>query len=458
MDVVPSDNLPGMTAYLTQKRRAERAAKKEEKALKKEARIVSSATLSINHLPLTETDTRKSHKNLLIEPEHLLRRMPNFKEIVREKFSTQRPHEEARPKKINLEKAKQERIKILEGKLEVVVPPIQKPGSEGRLAPPRPFLDPKSKSKRSSKSSSSSSKVKVVDYLRTSADILDETRREITGKFRLPFEQLSYPLSRRNSKIYASGESNSSEESFFCIGVDTETREEKALKARQKANANRLERDTNPTGLSGKGTDPWVDPPPKYCRLCRKAGISGMQGLCRDCERAFMRHKQVVRESPGSWTSSCHSAEEIKPTPPSKDRETLLLKGNSHEHQPVLCNANNKDLPPIPHEVEIIEPTPQRRSTHALLNNDGSDDERFRRWQSKELKAEFEKSRKQFPVWAQAYENEDYLVYNRGKKEGQTPLVAAGEEPKREGPDERNTNFYKFWDEILPKTPKIGRR
>ena len=83
--------------------------------------------------------------------------------------------------------------------------------------------------------------------------MLDETRREIQGKFKEPFEHLGYPsfsLARKTADHDGEGGSNGdSDESFFCLG----DREPGFLAVREGRSASVMV-SVSPTGGTKSGT------------------------------------------------------------------------------------------------------------------------------------------------------------------------------------------------------------
>jgi len=481
MDIAASDDLPEMTAYLTQQNRAQRKAEKEKKAAaamaapnstrqtkppkvpEKEKKVSATTTTSSTRKALpalpTVPDNKKTETKRTLAPatapikKPSLRRQPNF---ISENLGSE--NQKRRVSSVeNLAKLQVLRTRIREGKLEKVVPPPSNSFSEGRLAPPRPTQNPflrhvpsRSSSKRtaprSGKNSSASSR--VVSLIGTSADLMDATRREIAGKFRPPFEHLNHQAwwDEKTKERKERKGSEGSIESFCCVGEEVPKKEEdkvQALKQRQTENGKRV---------SGEGTSPWVKAGPSSCRLCGKGGVGGVRGLCRECEDDFMRPEdspKIRRRS--SWSSSCCSDDEVKPTPPLKDRNTLLLR-NQVDGSKLVYQINQQDeyhqklqAKTKSNRPEILEPTPQRPiSQRAIFDYESdseseseseSEEENHRNWQTRSMKDEFEKSQKLFSRWSSA------LGEDVGFQE-ETPLVGKGQV-------ERDSHFYDFYDDLL---------
>ena len=130
-----------------------------------------------------------------------LRRKPNFSESLRECLGNRKPTAEITHHKPEVEGIKRVHIlrdRIREGKLEKIIPPPRVPGTEGRVATsrsktPTPPRTSHNKLPRSAPS-------KFVEFMDSGVELLDETRKDLAGKFRPPFEHLSYPSLPRLGK------------------------------------------------------------------------------------------------------------------------------------------------------------------------------------------------------------------------------------------------------------------
>jgi hypothetical protein len=133
----------------------------------------------------------------------------------------------------------------------------------------------------------------------TSADVLDATRREVAANIRKSTERA---ISVVRSPFEHSGydSDSDSDASFFCVGEGEKTFEQ-------------LDRERR---FSGQGTDPWTDGQQRACRMCRKARPAGVRGLCRECERRFRRPKTMVIGYDGDGDDE---RGEVRPPPPPKD-------------------------------------------------------------------------------------------------------------------------------------------
>ena len=206
--------------------------------------------------------------------------------------------------------------------------------------------------------------------------MLDETRREIQGKFKEPFEHLGYPsfsLARKTGND--EGESDGdSDESFFCLGdrepgllevrarrsgsvsVSPAGREEagnetgttiKSVNKREgrknlydlprpKTRGKGSERGgSRISGFArGRGRDVQISPPPeevlKRCKLCGLGIASSYRGLCTECEADLSplgRENHMPRLE--VKYSDSEYEDDIPPTLPLKIRKQALAREKS---------------------------------------------------------------------------------------------------------------------------------
>jgi hypothetical protein len=451
-----------MTSYLTKQHRVDKAARKEEK-------LMVSANNSGSYRPLRDTVDRTEE---YAESFPRLRRMPKFTDIVKERLNIKSAHSqqqnlEGEDSVKNLQKLRQD---MKEGRLEQVVPPRQPSRTESRLAPPQDrFVDQPTRvsgesirarsssrhrssshqrnSSRGRKTRSTSSK--LADYIRTSADILDEKRRDVQSKFQAPFEHLNYPSFSLSQRVSVS--SSKSAESFWCIGEDTE--EQKAstqaihgLKANQQKSAGRGRR------LSGVGVNPWTNHVPDNCKHCGQFAMIGRQGLCEECEyRGRGRGLGYTNQYPDSDIK-----DDIRPTPPLKDHKLLSMRRERDPQRVFQVGTRSSDdekPPPVPVKDmgsrPIFNPTPPRQySQSARVEEEGDDEEEwYLNWKTSSQRDEFEKTQSMFGRWSLNFENDD-----PGKKteEGEAPLIEGkGRRNEKKKDLSRDTNFYGFYDDVL---------
>jgi hypothetical protein len=442
-DIAPSDNLPEMTAYLTQQMRIEKAARKEEN-------MIVGANSSGRYVPLKDADRKKTDKESSACLPPVLRRKPKFTGLVKESLGAQKEKHKSRGRTdVDPREFQDLRAAMRDGRLERGVPPVPA-RAEGLLLPPNclaqdPFLDPKStRTLRSKKSSSTSSR--VASYMGTSADYMDETRRELAGRFRPPFEHLNYPsfsLSHRNPASKRKGSADSTQ-SFFCIGEGDSGKTSPEPTRR----------------LSGEGTSPWDPAPLQACRLCRNNWARGIRGLCEDCEKDFMRPKTVKFDS-SSGSSYSHD-DEFKPTPPLKDKKTFSINRKEVPSKCVFHTGADergerpklplKDIPlksglrlasanfrPI-----VVEPQRQD-SQKAKVEGVEGDNDRYTNWQTRSMKFEYDRAQKAFARWSACYENGDFDSFEEDEL---APLIGRRTLLAKDS-FKRHSSFYKFWDEIL---------
>lgn len=451
----PPEPLPEMTTFLMLERRLEKGVREKERAT---ARI----HLSDARSPKSKPTVRK-HSSRPNQTPPPLRRKSNFSETLRECLGSHKSTNEKNdrnPDMNEMTKIHVLRDRIREGKLEKTVPPAHVPETDVRLAPPRsrnPALEPSSPGdSRSKKPSPTPSK--FTEFIDKGADILDETRKDLAGTFLPPFENLNYP-SFSHSRKKPRRNSDASDMSFCCIGeiesakdVEAPTKETQALKKRQQQSATRL---------SGEGTNPWSQPPAAACRLCRRPGVRGIRGLCNECETDFVRPKA------GQYEFLFPSNEEdgIKPTPPLKDLEILISKTSkrtkevgakrkSISHPNIDKKERHKPEGSVKAELrmtgtdnypQIIKLAQQQKSHEAIIDGE-SDDEKYKSWQTPEMRAEYERTKSLFKRWSNWNEADDFESF--GKEHSSAPFIAReGARPETGG--RRCSEFYDFYDELL---------
>jgi len=424
----PGERLSESTAFLTKEHH-------EKKAFRKQEKIMSSANSSGSYLPLKESKALPGS----IAPAPKLRHKAKLPDLLKGQPSrlSDWSGSSSSTDKENLAAMKSLQTAMKTGKIEKVVPPPILPEQEGRMAPPRgPLLLPASKPTAQKTKFGPN---KAVEYIVASADILDETRREITSKFRPPFDQLnhsSFSFSKR-----ASASSSTSSYSFCCLGESDADRKEKPAKT-----------DHPERRLSGDGIDPWAQTIVQDCRLCRKPGVGGMKGLCNGCEMKFNR--------PQTMRSSSSSSSDVKPTPPLKDRRTLSLRRDKTNGQLV----SHLDIPRqkeglrlakngSPHKPTIVTPVPLRQELQRCVVESGDEcDDKVTRWQRK---AEHDRDRVQDQLerWSKLYGSGNGHAGDFAGEEDEeddlTPLILSKDSGNSLKPTQRTTTFYGFWDELL---------
>lgn len=189
---------------------------------------------------------------------------------------------------LGVEELKAIRTMMRDGTIEKVVPPLSSPPPcyMPQMVHPPASLARARRSRPTSTLKSKSSAKKLVEYFAVSADLLDERRRDFTGKLPATFRGLR----------------SDSDEDFFCVGEDGEDTDDPFV----------FDKDRR---FSGPGTSPWTDTSsgPSSCRRC-KILTYGFRGLCARCAL-----------TPSS--SFDDYAEDFRPTPPLKDMKSPKIEG-----------------------------------------------------------------------------------------------------------------------------------
>jgi hypothetical protein len=458
-----------MTSYLTQQHRIQKDIHKEDK-------VIKNANSNGSYLPLND----KANK---------LPTIPRVNGKFVKNGWSRKSVEEVKRQEANIEKLQTLRTAIRDGKMEKVVPP-----PKGMLFPPtNPFRNPppaesshpstsrtKEESRghsrnrnRHSKSKFTSKKV-LTTYISNTGDVLDATRREIKEKLLPPFEHLNYPsfsLSRRASY--------SSDDSFYCIG-EGEAEHEANTKAVKELKACYQESDhyQEPHASSGEKTNPWIFPDGdkkkrEKCRLCRNLAWDGDEGtgLCQKCEREFERPKtrvfglELTNNKNGEYKEE---EEEIKPTPPLKDKKIIArkdLKMRFHFEPEEMEMEEMKPAVPRKDEVNkfprqdvrshpVLERNfnPERKSSQrAKIEEEGYQYEVYSNQPTKQKKVVVdEKTRNVFEKWGKAYGSGDFGNFDKREEYGSvTPLIEKSGREKKKSAVSRRSSFYGFWDDVL---------
>lgn len=191
-------------------------------------------------------------------------------------------------------------------KLRVVIPPTQIAPKEHRSAPALPL---------SSRGYLITSPRAMISPDPRTAGAADAS----AGKFQDPFTRPGSP-SRRNSAVFPISEKN----------------EDKAV-------GSKPARGDEETKLSGKGKNLWREGPLDPCRLCKKGSAVGIRGLCGECEGEFASPHTLVQPGAGGGYG-----DEVKPTPPLKDKNFLSSGKIAGEGRPASevdggSGSNNDD-------------------------------------------------------------------------------------------------------------------
>lgn len=353
------------------------------------------------------------------------------------------------------------------GKMEQVIPPSrnsQSPTTGGRLIPPPKFsfdysprtsndssrggsssYQTSSESKRHSERSrkSKSSSRKLADYIRTSASILDEKRRDVQSKLQAPFENISHSLLSRNA-------SNASiNESFWCIGDERPLEETKPQRnTQQKKNESKGHKEEKkpvvpiqPEKRHERRAEeaPWAAHPPEHCKICHKFTSLNIQELCQECMALFNNPQESAQSSkPNSdseWEDDLRLSEEeeneIKPTPPLKDRNTLSMRKSPTLSAHIYYQSVTEDKRGVVPLKDmglrpIFNPVPE---------------------QSKPKTYSFEYDGEGgFLDWDTAVRRDEEV--SPLEENDQTPLIKRKKRGNVKEPV-RNTEFYRFYDDVL---------
>ena len=350
--------------------------------------------------------------------------------------------------------------------------------AETHLQAPQPTSShdrPLSKTSRSSNHSSTSGI--LADLMSIGIDAVDDRRREVTGKFREPFEHISYPqfsLPAPLNAVRRKSKESDSDESFFCKGIPEDgdsvrvytgqdeaqlTRTEHSFQPRERHLGNagynfsakqksllprndlskvehekaQLAREINhmfPSRPSERSQSPgnhiWETTRLGSCKFCNKVVSAKGRGICKQCENTFDRIQSTEinnsrRLSGGSWIDE-------NPVSPNLQMSQLYV---SDQQTP-----NHQNIQPIAH------PLPQRHNSHRVLEYDdssssSSDKYAFLGWQNVQRKAQ-SKSREEGGSWSASVP---------GSEEHSQSRNLAG--PSHSNGLERNTEFYNFYNDIL---------
>jgi hypothetical protein len=459
-----------MTSYLTQQHRIQKDIHKEDK-------VIKNANSNGSYLPLND----KANKLPIIP-------RVNGK-FVKNRWS-RKSVEEEKKQEANIEKLQTLRTAIRDGKMEKVVPPP----NEVPFPPRNPFSNPPlaesshptkeystikprvNSRNRNSKSKFTSKKV-LATYISNTGDVLDATRREIKEKLLPPLEHLNYPsfsLSRRTS--------NSSDDSFYCIG-EGEAEQEANTKAVRELKACYQESDhyQEPHASGGEKTNFWIFPDDdkkkrEKCRLCRNLALDGDEGtgLCQECEKEFERPKtrvfglELTNNKNGEYEEE--EEEEIRPTPPLKDKKIIArknLKMRFHFEPEEMEMEEMKPTVPRKDEVNkfprkdvrshpVLERNfnPERKSSQrAKIEEEGYQYEVYSNQPTKKKEVVVdETTRNVFEKWGRAYGSGDFGNFDKREEYGSVaPLIekAGREKKKKKSAVSRRSSFYGFWDDVL---------
>ncbi|RDW68426.1 hypothetical protein BP5796_09083 [Coleophoma crateriformis] len=387
------------------------------------------------HQQLTMKSSIVNETRAGLAPQSRLRRKAGLEDMMEGiKIKTPEDLRKRREGRCHVEKlypSTHERVEALEQKHPEIYRPRFSPSNKHRFSAPEA-----SSPHQQSRSALTSNN--LAECIEISADLLDNTRRELTKgfgkKFKPPFEHLSYRSFSHERAPSPSSSSKSS--SFFCTGENEpgdRKGEAQVLVQREEKNSRRR--------LSGEGTNPWTSPAPTNCRLCKKAGVRGIRGLCEECENDFMRPKTYLYDPPFSYDDN------MPPMPPLKDKSILMLnhtqcKSNQDEIEKEAKSRIEVRLSDASSRPTVAEPTPQRQSSQRALfiASEADDDERFSRWQSDVLQVEIEKTRDLFERLSACHTDNGHESVSSS-----TPSDRKG----KGRADDRGSRFYGYWDDVL---------
>ncbi|KAK0109634.1 hypothetical protein ONS95_002315 [Cadophora gregata] len=417
------DDKSGNTDYQGQIYRSSKTTRKEEGFL-------SSNDSSGSHLPLKiPAGSPSSRSKGFSLPS--LKNKNTFSDLVKEKLHWK---PELRNEDLNMEMTKEEaegnseklvkaynlRQAMLEGKVERVIPPASAAVSTGRNRgpPPRPTHNPylhnslpssissqppaptilgamafklseppssrtsfssTRPTSRSRKTKSASSR--IVSLIGNSADVIDEKRRGIQGRFKEPFEHMPYPsftLARRVDDSERKSDRDS-DESFFCMGerkpgplaVGLGVGREREMSAGRNGNGVNTETGDEVPGMvdRGRGREFHDLPRPKtrgkgserndwnrfsgfdqgreqdaqvqfkevikMCKLCGHGNATSMRRLCAECEQGLLPPKpqHSTYHTRDTYSDSEYEDDIIPPTLPLKIRKKVPEKKKSVEYK-----------------------------------------------------------------------------------------------------------------------------
>jgi hypothetical protein len=392
---------------------------------------------SSSGLPLEETnictgdkETQKKSINGLFP---IRRQHPDFTESWGRRLGFRTLSEkqgQADNREPSLRKIQTLRKGIRDGKLERVVSPIPTFPNERRSAPTPPLssrehfqslspsgVSPNVKAKSSPKGAGASP--------RTGGGFLNESREGLSGKFQSPFEHLPQAPTCYANRNSSAPLSISEPSSGSCYSNDEDQPQGKVVQPKPG------QRTSPATRMKGKSKNPWRSGPRSPCRLCKTGSAEAIRGLCNECESNFIGPV---------WSSSASSSfaqdDEVKPTPPLKDRKTLSMKNVRDERQSVSridgepecmgCPLGNfSGLASGGRKLMTIDPILQGQAIERC-----------------QLDVEEQEISVEGPCYYDQSESEPSL-------EGCSAPLTRGGKNIEEMDIKRDTSFYQFWDDVL---------
>jgi hypothetical protein len=180
--------------------------------------------------------------------------------------------------------------------------------------------------------------------------------------------------------------------------------------------------------------------------------VTGLQRLCEACESDFCQPKAPNQYRDSEWWEDDIRDDDIKPTPPLKDRNTLSMRRERDTQHCFQIATNGLELddekPPVPLKDmglrPIFNPVPSRQFSQKAEIVD-EDDERYLNWQTASQRDGLEKTQGMFERWSTSFENEDQGMRKEGDK---APLIERTGKGRKKDVS-RDTNFYRFYDDVL---------
>ena len=448
--LTPTDQV---TNYVTENQRLQKPKRKKEEMAQRSSSSEKYSLLSDSNSFMTA--------NVPARP--VPKRRVIFADFLREKLHGKAKQETTKSGEERMANLRTLQILIKDGSLEQVVPPSK----TSHLSPPKTtHLDPSqpesSKSSRYIDSSGpldssrhgrlKSNSQKMASLIGTSADLLDETRRDLKTRFGPPFEHINYPSFSRTKR------SSTSSSSFCCIGEGQADNEGNAKGMNElKSQFNDIKNTANGR-LSGEGTNPWNGISHKSCRLCRKTFAAGVRNLCSRCEAEFAQPKTRV-----FGLSLASEDERIQPIPPLKDRKPLSMRKEAIRKSlfhvdPQEMDQDERPDVPIKDNIQLAQAISASRpifthstgrpiSQRAAIEEDSDEGEKYLQWQTKEMKTEYERTEHMFEMWSSWYENGEFHR-DENRDDDSAPLIET-EHGERKVDTSRRSRFYEFWDDVL---------
>jgi hypothetical protein len=217
--------------------------------------------------------------------------------------------------------------------------------------------------------------------------------------------------------------SSKSAESFWCVGEGVDEQKPN-IQAILEFKARKPDSGVRDIRLSGVGITPWTNHVPDNCKYCGQFAMVGPQGLCEECE---YRHKSPDFEHTNP-DPDCEVEEEIRPTPPLKDRKTLSTKRKQDPQrvfQVCIDSSEYETRPAVPPKDigsrPIFNPVPSRRlSQNVRLQDCDNDEEWYLNWKTSSQQDEFEKTQNTFDHWSLNSETDDQ---GRGTENDKARLI-----------------------------------